>query len=36
MTPKDLQCRTKQFALDAIHLCDSLPGTRSGNVIAFN
>ena len=34
MTPDELKKRTKKFALDAIKLCDTLPHTRAGNVIA--
>ncbi len=34
MTPEELKKRTKQFALRAVRLCDSLPRTRAGNVIA--
>ena len=34
MTPEEMKKRTKQFALRAMKLCDSLPSTRSGNVIA--
>ena len=34
MTPDEMKKRTKQFALRTMKLCDSLPHTRSGNVIA--
>ncbi len=34
MTPEELKARTKQFALRVIKLCDTLPQTRSGNIIA--
>jgi four helix bundle protein len=34
MTPEELKARTKRFALQTIRLCDSLPSTRTGNVIA--
>lgn len=34
MKPEELQDRTKRFALGVIHLCDSLPNSRSGNTIA--
>ncbi len=34
MTPEELKRRTKQFALRAIHLCDSLPNRKSSNIIA--
>ncbi len=34
MNADELKKRTKQFSLDAIRLCDTLPNTRSGNVIA--
>jgi four helix bundle protein len=34
ITQEDLKRRTKQFALRAIHLAESLPHTRSGDVIA--
>jgi len=34
MTPEELKKRTKEFALDAMKLCDSLPNTRSGHILA--
>jgi four helix bundle protein len=34
MTPEELKERTKHFALRSIRLCDSLPRTRMGNIIA--
>jgi four helix bundle protein len=34
MTPDELKQRTKKFALRVMALCDTLPHTRSGNVIA--
>lgn len=34
MTPEEMKKRTKQFAINAIHLCDSLPDTRSSRIIA--
>lgn len=34
MTPEELKKRTKQFALRVIKLCDTLPRTRAGNIIA--
>ena len=34
MTPEELKKRTKAFAINAIRLGDSLPNTRSGNIVA--
>ena len=34
MTPEELKKRTKAYAIRAMKLADSLPNTRSGNVIA--
>lgn len=34
MTSDDLKKRTKAFALDVIRLCDTLPNSRSANVLA--
>jgi four helix bundle protein len=34
MTPDEMKKRTKEFALRTMKLCDSLPHTRTGNVIA--
>ncbi len=34
MTPEELKKRTKQFALRVIKLCDSMPNTRSANIVA--
>ncbi len=34
MTPEELKKRTKTFAISAIRLGDSLPSTRSGNIVA--
>ena len=34
MTPDEMKKRTKQFALRTMKLCDALPRTRLGNVIA--
>jgi len=34
MTPEELKNRTRQFALHAIRLCDSLPNTRAANIVA--
>jgi four helix bundle protein len=34
MTPNEMKQRTKEFALRTMKLCDSLPHTRTGNVIA--
>ncbi len=34
MTPEEMKRRTKEFALRTMKLCDSLPHTRSGNVVA--
>ena len=34
MTPEELKKRTKAFAINAVHLGDALPNTRSGNIIA--
>jgi four helix bundle protein len=34
MTSDDLKKRTKKFALSIIQLCDTLPNTRSANVLA--
>ena len=34
MTPDEMRKRTKQFALRTMKLCDALPRTRSGNVVA--
>jgi four helix bundle protein len=34
MTPDELKKRTKQFALRVIQICDALPNSRAGNVIA--
>lgn len=34
VTEETLKRRTKQFALRVIHLCEALPETRTGNVIA--
>lgn len=34
MTPDELKARTKQFALRTIRMCETLPRTRAGNIIA--
>jgi four helix bundle protein len=34
MTPDELKKRTKSFALDVMRLCETLPNTRSANVLA--
>lgn len=34
MTPDELKARTKQFALRVMRVCEMLPKSRSGNVIA--
>ncbi len=34
MTPEEMKKRTKDFALRAIRLCDSLPNHRSADIVA--
>jgi four helix bundle protein len=34
MNAEELQQRTKHFALRVIHLCESLPNSRTANIIA--
>ena len=34
MTPDELKQRTKRFALNTMQLCDSLPPTRAGTIVA--
>lgn len=34
MTPDELKARTKKFALHTLKMCDSLPQSRSGYVLA--